>query len=79
MEPMKKWACAVWQEKSRTEVGVILRKWIDTAKKVVYWPSGVDVLRAERYDLSPSLHWKQFTLIKIRCEDGKSFSIHSMS
>ena len=46
-------------------------------KKVAYWPS--DVLRAERYDLSPSLHSKQFRLIKCKCEDGKSFNIHSMS
>ena len=42
------------------------------------WPSGVCVLLAERHDLSPSLHWKQFRLIKIRC-GGKSFNIHTVS
>ena len=66
MEPIKKWICTVWQEKSKTEVGVILQKWIDTAKKVVYWPCGTDTLQAGRCDLLPSLHWKQFRLIKIR-------------
>ena len=78
MEPIKKWDCAVWQEKTKTEVGIILQKWIDTAKKVVYWSSSVDVLWAERYELSPSLPWKQFRWIKIRCEDVK-FDIHSLS
>ena len=48
MEPMKKWICVVLQEKSKTEVGVTLRKWIDTAKKVMYWQSNLDVLQAER-------------------------------
>ena len=46
----------------------------DAAKKFVYWPSSVDVLQAERYDLSQILQGKQFRLIKIMCKSGKSFT-----
>nr|XP_047142020.1 calcium homeostasis endoplasmic reticulum protein-like isoform X1 [Hydra vulgaris] len=57
---------ACWVEKNKDYKRVIPSSWVDTARKVVHWPNGLQVKRAYENLETPKPGWKQFSLIKCK-------------
>eukprot|EP00112_Aurelia_sp_Birch-Aquarium-sp1_P014821 Seg3223.1 transcript_id=Seg3223.1/GoldUCD/mRNA.D3Y31 product="hypothetical protein" protein_id=Seg3223.1/GoldUCD/D3Y31 len=62
------WSRAVWQEGKRDEEGTVPSSWIKG--EMLFWPTGVNALRAMSEGHSPNAKWKQFPLVKIKMKSG---------
>ena len=66
---MNGWARTVWLEGECEEEGVIPCCWIKD--DVVFWPSGVNVLRAMSERRQPTDKWRKFKLVKVKMSSSK--------
>ncbi|XP_047134230.1 uncharacterized protein LOC124812150 [Hydra vulgaris] len=62
---------ACWLENKKDFERVIPSSWVDTTRKVVYWPNGLHVKRAFEKLETPKTGWKQFSLIKVKISGTK--------
>ncbi|XP_065681919.1 uncharacterized protein LOC124809964 [Hydra vulgaris] len=62
---------ACWLENKKDFERVISSSWVDTTRKVVYWPNGLHVKRAFENLETPKTRWKQFSLIKVKISGTK--------
>nr|XP_047145571.1 uncharacterized protein LOC124818600 [Hydra vulgaris] len=62
------WARAVWIENYEEIEDVVPRKWIDTEKKLLFWPAGVSYRRAVKEEMDVDETWNKYKLIKIKFE-----------
>ena len=66
------WVRAVWKENGKEEEGVIPSCWINDSS--VHWPSKMNVLRAAQERKESDETWLKFSLVKIKCRDGKKIN-----
>ncbi|XP_065665202.1 uncharacterized protein LOC136071752 [Hydra vulgaris] len=62
------WARAVWIENYEEIEDVVPRKWIDTEKKLLFWPAGVSYRRAVKEEMDVDETCNKYKLIKIKFE-----------
>ena len=68
------WARAVWIENDVEEEGVVPRVWIED--KTVWWPNGINVIRAFNEQRLPLDNWLSFPLLKIKVTSGLWLRFH---
>lgn len=66
------WVRAVWRERNKEEEGVIPKSWV--LDDMVYWPPGIDALKAMKEMRKPEEKWRKFPLIKLKLTSSKSMS-----
>nr|XP_047144124.1 uncharacterized protein LOC124817748 isoform X2 [Hydra vulgaris] len=62
------WASTVWIENYEEIEDVVPRRWINTEKKILFWPSGISYHRAVNDEMDADETWDKYKLIKIKFE-----------
>lgn len=69
LQIMGEWTRAVWLEGDVEEEGTIPSCWI--TDNTVFWPNGINVLRAMSEMQQPTEKWKPFKLVKVKITSSK--------
>lgn len=62
------WSRVVWREGKCDEEGTVPSSWIKDDE--LFWPTGVNALRAMAEGRLPNTKWKQFPIVKIKMTSG---------